>query len=171
MTPLLTPTQQPSPMPSLRPTAMPSIQPTSGPTIEPTPVPSLIPSSEPTSLPTLLPSFLPSIEPTALPSLGPTPEPTSPPTLLPSSYPTPMPTTLVFALIMESASGPKHIYTCGQDTLIITWTIPAATYEDYCKSAQLDLVNASNDANKEISTLQSSQSNFKGENRYQWNPT
>ncbi|MGD8912014.1 MAG: DUF5060 domain-containing protein [Candidatus Thiodiazotropha sp.] len=82
------PTATPTPEPTATPTAEPTATPTAEPTATPTPEPTATPTPEPTATPTPEPTATPTAEPTATP----TPEPTATPTAEPTATPTPEPT-------------------------------------------------------------------------------
>lgn len=65
------PTQQPTPIPTLLPSPLPTLIPTLVPSSIPTSLPSLIPTSIPTSIPTLVPTSTPTILPTPKPTYAP----------------------------------------------------------------------------------------------------
>jgi biopolymer transport protein ExbD len=98
--PSLTPTMVPSTQPSGSPTRIPTDQPSSEPSSQPTERPSAQPtgsptnqpSEQPTSRPTMQPSQQPSEQPTSQPSMQPSADPTGQPSRQPTSQPTRQPT-------------------------------------------------------------------------------
>ena len=81
---LVTPIESPTVQPSLSPTEVPSLTPTAEPSIGPT----VSPSITPTVTPTVRPSIAPSVTPTVSPSFTPTVKPSIAPSQLPTVSPT-----------------------------------------------------------------------------------
>ncbi len=76
----ITPTLEPTIVPTGTPTVEPTITPTGTPTVEPT----ITPTDTPTAEPTATPTDKPTVEPTEIPTSTPTTEPTSIPTITPT---------------------------------------------------------------------------------------
>jgi len=92
MEPSLSPTFEPTPIPTYRPSMAPTDHPTWHPTDKPTHVPTFLPSPGPTNAPTRSPTSRPTFAPTPRPTTVPSNYPTSSPTTFPTKRPTEAPT-------------------------------------------------------------------------------
>jgi len=91
VSPSFNPTVRPSDVPSWQPTVVPSNNPSTTPSASPSQCPSVMPSNPPSVCPTVSPSGFPTVVPTWMPSSNPTVDPSNPPTNLPTVTPSSFP--------------------------------------------------------------------------------